>query len=419
MLQRIELARLRRCAACYLCVTRNLAFALLLAPLLSAPVQALEARHFVMNSWTLAMNPAENECAGVPPGSPTVIARSSLRLLGHDEKEAERLAQEFNLVFQEFNTDFAEIEKRFSEFTTRRARIDGKPVNAYLNPLAARNPQIPMATSRKQYGFNLDGKGADSKDSIEDPETHERGVDNQYARAVGCMTLYRFDTNSGQIGAAPDAGFYWFENRHGNRATVITVAGEDLSKNGDVIVTVRRSLDAPILNSKSEAQADATFRIDPDRRTLNVFRGKLKDGVVNSVEAVDFWMVSEPTSNFDYKLMLSRLRIELKPDGAVRGMIGGYRPWRDIYAPYVVVGSGWEFMSTINLVGLFYNLRDAADAFPDKQGHNSAISSAWKFTGVPAFVATVDGKPEPPTFYEALLQAAPKVDRVAGVSKYE
>lgn len=375
--------------------------------LANSPAYAVEAKSFAINWFALAMNPTDKDCpqksVQEPVGTPGSIARASLRLQGYTEEEVERRAKEFESVLL---SEYDEADKKFADFTTRRARIDGKPADAYLNPLAAPNPKIPKVVTRMQYGFNLDGKGAGDKVSVEDPETHERGVDNEYARAAGCITAFRFKTNTG---AAYDTGMYWFQALAVNRVSLITVFADDLSKDGEAIAMVRHSLDLPILNSKGEMAADATFRVDPDPRTQNSFRGSIKNGVFTSTEPVDFWLAS-----FNYKLIRSRLRVELGSDGAARGMIGGYRPWRDIYAPYTATpGRDWEFMSTVNLIGLFYNLRDAADAFPDDSGRNTAISAAYKFEAVPAFAAAADGKSEPPQLFESMLTHRVGSDRVA------
>lgn len=364
---------------------------MLLALFVSMPASAVEARSFVLNWLALAVNQSDEDCRNVPLGSPGVIARQSLVLQGHSEQEADRLAEEFKLTLltsqQELTSGYGETEQKYGDFTTRRGRIAGEPVDAYLNPSAAPNPKIPPMAGRLQYGFDLDGRGTDSENSIEDPETHERGIDNEYARAVGCMTPFRNKTN---MGSAPDTGNLWGEGRPASRASLITVMGEDLSKNGEVIVLIRRSLDPPLVNSKGEAQADATFRLDQDPRMLNIFRGRMENGVVTSMEPIDFYLM-----NFhDYRLLQARLRLELKVDGTAVGMLGGYRPWTDIYAVFSTGGIGWEFMSTLNVVGLFYNLRDYADAYPDENGQNTAISSAYKFEAVPAYIVGADGYAE-------------------------
>lgn len=374
--------------------------------LASAPAGAVEVRNYVINLFVLATHPADDDCPQGVMKNPIDIARSSLLAQGLSTEEADRRAHEFNDVLMSADEMPEDALKPFAGFTEDRARINGKPVNAYLNPFAAPNPKIPKSIGRMQYGFNLDGKGANDKDTVEDPDTHERGVDNEYARAVGCMALYRFKTGTG---AAPDAGWNWNENRGSTRATLVSVVGEDLSKDGEVLVLVRRSLDAVLLDGRGTAQPDVTFRIDQDPRTFNIFRAKLHNGVVSSIEPQDFLLKADPNSLFDYKLMRSRLRIQLKPDGAAEGMIGGYRPWRDIYMPFVTVATGWEYTSNVNLVGLFYNLRDYADGYPDAQGKNTAISSTWWFDAVPAFLVDAEGSLETLQTYESLFRARTKV----------
>ena len=41
-----------------------------------------------------------------------------------------------------------------------RARVNGKPANAYAHPYAVVDPKLKVVTGKHAYGFNLDGKGA-------------------------------------------------------------------------------------------------------------------------------------------------------------------------------------------------------------------------------------------------------------------
>src|SRR5438477_1284857 len=56
--------------------------------------------------------------------------------------------------------------------------------------------------SKYAYGFNLDGQGAASVDSFEDPETHEVGVNNQLFRVLGCARAFRGDRKSTRLNSS-------------------------------------------------------------------------------------------------------------------------------------------------------------------------------------------------------------------------
>ena len=74
-------------------------------------------------------------------------------------------------------------------FTTMRGRDkDGNRVNIYAHPDAQPDPNIYLVEGPAGYGFNLDGKVTD--EDFTNPETGERGIDNQLWRAVGCTHNY-------------------------------------------------------------------------------------------------------------------------------------------------------------------------------------------------------------------------------------
>jgi hypothetical protein len=78
-----------------------------------------------------------------------------------------------------------------------------------------------------------------------------------------------------------------------------------------------------------------------------------------------------------------RLRLQGRPDGGLRGLIGGYMPYFDLMSEGIMANGG------VDWTGLYWNLRKAADANPDpKSGRNRDISATWALEAVPAFAAT-------------------------------
>jgi hypothetical protein len=83
------------------------------------------------------------------------------------------------------------------------------------------------------------------------------------------------------------------------------------------------------------------------------------------------------------QLSKAQLRFELKQDGTLRGVIGGYQPWKDALSAgnQANMGSDW--------VGVYWNLRRSADSNPDpKTGENRDISNAYFVDAVPAFAVS-------------------------------
>jgi len=112
----------------------------------------------------------------------------------------------------------------------------------------------------------------------------------------------------------------------------------------------------------------------------------LHDGVIsadsNSISLLaDNYIVSA------FQFDKARLRFNLKPDGTLTGMIGGYMPWYPIYHGMSVGGYVEEYAASVDLPGVYYALKKLADGEPDPvTNENRAISAAYAVDAVPAFV---------------------------------
>ena len=108
--------------------------------------------------------------------------------------------------------------------------------------------------------------------------------------------------------------------------------------------------------------------------------------------------------HFDAAEKRGRLRLIITADGSATALLGGYRDWRELYARMAfnvaLEGPFLEIPYHENLIALYYALGRNADAQPDARGRNSAISTAYRLTLLPAFA--VD-----PTGPLALTQAPP------------
>ncbi|HEY0959502.1 MAG TPA: hypothetical protein VGE05_09545, partial [Novosphingobium sp.] len=79
-----------------------------------------------------------------------------------------------------------------------------------------------------------------------------------------------------------------------------------------------------------------------------------------------------------------QLRLELKPEGKIAGVFGGYRDWREM--PTTQSTSGVEFYFGYQQPGLYNALRRNADGIKDPvTGEYDGISFAYDIEAVPAF----------------------------------
>lgn len=345
---------------------------------LPAAVLAKETRTFVVGYFGQATYSQDNDCAnGINPDV-TVQYLKNLRDLGYTPAQIDALSRKSN-----------DAGGGIGEIMKERGRIDGKPVNAYTYPAAVIDPKLHALTGKYAYGFNLDGRGADAPQAFEDPETHETGVDNQLARAFGCMRPFR-----GSLAGRPTYwAWAWGQLKDSQPAWLISIVGEDLTKDGEVKVSFDRALHYLKSNIDGTPRADTTYRIDPDTRSHNVLRGRIKNGVIELTEHGDFRMLQNPMVVNDFRLKNTHMRLKLKPDGSLEGIVGGYQPWADIYSGFASSAPAMEVCITGDVPGLYYLLIKNADAAPDpKTGQNMAISTAYYLEAIPSFVVSPDGK---------------------------
>lgn len=256
---------------------------------------------------------------------------------------------------------------------------------AGLFPAQSEDTGIELAGGRWGYGFNLNKRVEEI--SFEDPESHELGVDNNMWRVLGCFEGYHvrkpvrpysenisFDTS---LDAMP--------------AWLMRVSGGDLSKDGPVTVTFDRSLNVAIRNALQGLLGGASYAIDPDPRYHREFKGYIKDQVL-TVEPGEFQMAGDSQWFALLHLLDTQLRFKIAPDGSFDGFIGGYQPFKDFFHFLAIRGEG---LSQTDLAGVYYAMKRLADGYPDPvTGENTAISAAYRFQGIPAFILTKDGKIE-------------------------
>jgi len=356
----------------------KLAAALLCAAgvVLPSIANAAEKRTWVVSWFTQALHSVEGDC---PKGYNALIAeayRRDLEAVGTAPAEVEKIMEGMN------RNDPYSVQA-----LVNRGRIDGKPVNAYTHPDAVPTPPQLVSEGKYAYGFNLDGKGAASPLGFEDPETGEKGVNNQYARVTGCLI--------GSRAAPPIRPLYWELTwrtmRDAIPAWVIT-ATVDNEQTGDATITIDKSLDHPKLDANGDSKLDVTYRIDPDPRWHNVFKAKLK-GDTFYIDQGKLALKGDPYMIAVLQLHTVKMRLKMKEDGSLDGILGGYEPWEDINFMYASRGYLSESMVGVDMVTMYKSLREHADADPDPvTGRNKSISVGYRIEGVRAFAVPADGQ---------------------------
>lgn len=343
----------------------------------SAPAFA-ESRSYVVSMFAPASYNKDGDCSkgvNIPVGEQYEL---DLLAAGYSKEQVEHLkgTVDDTTMFGGYNTPWARA-------VIFRGKVNGKQVSAWVNPASALDPQLHMIDGPTAVGFDLDGKGADQPTGFEDPFTKVKGVDNQFFRATGCQTVFRGDDKI-TPGAYLSA---WEVIKGGMPAWLITLTGEDLSKDGDVTVTFDVAVEHVERDAQSNVLRDMTFRINADPRSHHVLKGEIKNGEIKLTEPGDLLAVwGDEMMMHRFELFRTQLGFKVRPDGSLQGLIGGYMPWKD------AMSTGLQANMGVDWVGLYYNLRKAADGDPDpKTGQNRSISTAYFLEAVPAF-AVATGK---------------------------
>src|SRR6185437_15351911 len=124
-------------------------------------------------------------------------------------------------------------------------------------------------------------------------------------------------------------------------AWLVTLSGDDLNHDGNVTITFDRALEHLRYNTDGTPRADETYRIDRDPRSHNVFHGQLKNGVIRLSEpgTQSIYLLENQLYMNEFRMSKVHMRLNLKADGTLDCMIGGYQPWSDFYWPLTSSGS--------------------------------------------------------------------------------
>lgn len=216
----------------------------------------------------------------------------------------------------------------------------------------------------------------------------ERGVDNQLWSVLGCIKGYQRGSTIDEFAIA--------NIREGQRTILVRLAGVDDLRNDDEIELGIYSSPDPLPVDAQGAMMDrVSLSITSDPRHRNVTRARLVDGVV---EAGPFELHLDFKGQFlkaEYALRDARIRLELAPDGTLSGLLGGYWDVEQFYDIYARQASRLgAFTVGFRCPGMYGAVHRQADAYPDpKTGACTAISTAFRLKGIPAFV--IDPEPDP------------------------
>lgn len=337
---------------------------------------AAETRTYVVSWFAQASYSQDTDCPSGQNPEINVQYIKNLAALGLPPAKIEELAR------KQEEGETTELR----DLMNTRARIDRQPANPFTNPAAVADPKLRALEGKYAYGFNLDGKGAGG---FEDPETHEKGIDHALMRALGCVHGFR-----GTLQGRPTYWAWgWGQLKDSQPAWLLTVTAADFTNDGEVTIVFDRALEHMRSNVDGSPRAEATYRIDPDPRSHNEFKGMLKNGVISLPAPATLRLMQNPLVAPEVRLTQAQFRFKTGADGNLTGFIGGYQPWSDLYFGFAAGGPTMEICIVGDIPGLYYLLKRHADGEPDPvTGENTAISVTYYFETTPAFVVPGDTK---------------------------
>ncbi len=268
-------------------------------------------------------------------------------------------------------------------------------MHATLMPGIVADPGIVSPVGDVAPGFDLDGddgahppRGIRAHRNFRSPDGR-MGIDNQLFTVEGCVEGFR------RRGFLP---MIFNEGRAAGRPTaLIEVSGIDDERNDDEVwVSILYSADELRRSPAKTVLPDFTYRVTRDpafAQDFARFRGRIADGVLTT-EPIPSLHVHEVTG-IETTLLQPRLRIEFRPDGGMKGTIGGYLDWRKRLIWEIFRASDYENTIGMQAPAMYNALKRAADALPDPAtGEYRGISAAFDIEGVAAFLTS--GEPAAP-----------------------
>lgn len=259
--------------------------------------------------------------------------------------------------------------------------------NVYVHPTSTPDTHLVGVSGKIGEGFDLDGN---PRTGFTSPDG-KPGIDNNFYKALGCWKTYRGPPrlSSGALSqndSMRDGGWTVVIVAHG--------AGADPLNDRNVSVGFYLSADKLVKDGNGDIARDYTFRIRPDAKFEALFQARTTNGVIETTApAKEVWL-RDPSYTRELQLLQARLRLEMKPDGSLKGLIGGYRPWKPVYDGWVSGrGPVIEALTWVKLPDVYYALRREADySPPGAKGEKTHISFAMRIDALPAFVVEPDGK---------------------------
>lgn len=226
-------------------------------------------------------------------------------------------------------------------------------------------------------GMDLDGVAG--KEDFRGPDGAS-GVDNQLWRATGCVKPFRESSNA-------DLARKTFMSARA--PTIVELRGvDDLRNDPEVEVIVQAAADPLTKDARGGALAGATFEADPDPRLRAVTTGRIVDGVLEAGPVDLVLNYKEQIIDAPRHIRGAHIRATLRGSSGIEGSLFGYYTLASYYDSIEQMTQNGANLTGVSCPGVYQAIHRLADGYRDpRTGRFTAISSAYNFVGVRAFVA--------------------------------
>ena len=259
-----------------------------------------------------------------------------------------------------------------------------------------RHPVHKLVQSKVSYGMNLDGDSDGAPTSMTCRHENfagvdgEAGVDNQMYRIMGCAKAWRGSPEFGGDMAIKYNAYM----KDGLHNYLIELRGvNDRQNDPEIEVGIFSTEDKSLLSGAGEHLPFQTFAVTQNPRWRHVVRGRIEDGIIrtDTVDTLTLNWFSALNGPFgaanEYEFHRAQLKLELKPDGTLKGILGAYLPLEATSAQARNGGKGVATNGNRNCASEYKSMAVYADGFPDpKTGQCTMISMANDIAAIPAFV---------------------------------
>jgi len=256
-------------------------------------------------------------------------------------------------------------------------------IETYVNPWAAEDPGQPEVTGKIATGFNLDNNPSTGDFVGEDGE---KGIDFALYKAWGCDAPWRGNGNATLHLRAND------KMQGGLYTMVIRISGnKDPNNDDNATLEIGYSPDKITKNARGDVAADFSYRIVKTEQYTKM-KARVRGGVVETEQVAELhaprlaWFYDH-AGDADFRK--GKIRLDIGADGNAKGLIGGYRNWRELYTENTFAQDGGQqgIREHEDHVALYYALRRNADGmYNPKTKKYDGISSVYRIKLATAYV---------------------------------